>query len=154
MTTLIRLALGSFVAVFLFWLALSSSESASLVLLDSTYLITTFMSSPMSLTVLLSRPSLCTRGSNLQFLSKTITAVWVVIVSEECIIFDAPRAQLRVDSPSFWTQCSKSTIVLVLLQVPWKFLINFSLRSVHEVKEFSGRFLNHMRVGPSNIIVT
>src|SRR3954466_4722382 len=103
------------------------------------------MSSPTSLTVLLSRPSLCTQGSNLQFLSKTITAVWVVIVSEECIIYDARRAQLRVDSPSFWTQCSKSIIVVALLQVPWKFLMNFSLRFFHEMTEFSGRFLNQMR---------
>src|SRR3954465_5779524 len=111
------------------------------------------MSYPMFLTVLLSRPSLCTRGSNLQFLSKTITAVWAVIVSEEWIISEARRAQLRVDSPSFWTQCSKSTIVVALLQVPCKFLINFSLRFVHEVTKLSGRFLNHMRVVPSNIIV-
>src|SRR4051812_42607457 len=102
------------------------------------------MSSPMSLTVLFSRPSLCTRGSNLQFLSKTITAVWAVIVSEEWIISDAHRAQLRVDFPSFWTQCSKSTIVVALLQVPWKFLMNLSLRSVHEVTEFLGRLLNQM----------
>src|SRR4051812_46355778 len=102
------------------------------------------MSSPTSLTVLLSRPSFCTRGSNLQFLSKTIIAVWAVIVSEECIIYDARRAQLRVDSPSFWTQCSKSTIVVALLQVPWNFLINLSLRSVHEVTEFSGILSNQM----------
>src|SRR3954463_5107389 len=114
---------------------------------------TAFMSSPMLLTVLLSRPSLCTRGSNLQFLSKTITAVWAVIVSEEWFISEAHHAQLRVDSPSFWTQCSKSTIVVALLQVPWKFLINFSLRSVQEVMELFGRFSNHMRASPSNIIV-
>src|SRR3954465_5372766 len=111
------------------------------------------MSSPMSLTFLLSRTSLCTRGSNLQFLSKTITAVWDVIVSEEWIISDTRRAQLRVDSPSFWTQCSKSAVVVALLQVPWKFLMNFSLRYIHEVTKFSGRFLNQMRAGPSNIIV-
>src|SRR3954463_7599388 len=114
---------------------------------------TAFMSSPMLLTVLLSQPSLCTRGSNLQFLSKTITAVWDVIVSEECIISYARRAQLRVDFPSFWTQCSKSTIIVALLQVPWKFLMKFSLRSIHEVTEFLGRFLNQMRAGPSNIIM-
>src|SRR3954465_11765018 len=103
------------------------------------------MSSPMSLTFLLSRTSLCTRGSDLQFLSKMITAVWAVIVSEEWIISDARRAQLRVDSTSFWTQCSKSTIVVALLQVPWKFLMNFSFRFVHKETEFSGMFLNQMR---------
>src|SRR4051812_22902868 len=87
------------------------------------------MSSPISLTVLLSQPSLCTRGSNLQFLSKTMTVVWAVIVSEEWIISATRRAQLRVDSPSFWTQCSKSTILVARRQVLWKFLMNFSLRS-------------------------
>src|SRR3954464_768682 len=105
---------------------------------------TAFMSSPMLLTVLLSRPSLCTRGSNLQFLSNRITNVWAVIVSEEWTISVTQRAQLRADSPSFWTQCSNSTIVVARRQVPWNFLVNFSLRSAQEVMEFSGRFLNHV----------
>src|ERR1041385_7538214 len=100
------------------------------------------MSSPISLTVRLSRPSLCTRGSHLQFLSKTMTDVRAVIVFEEWIISATRHAQLRVNSPSFWTQFSRPTIVVAHRHVPWKFLINFSLRSAQEVTESSGRFLN------------
>src|SRR3954463_11310221 len=128
---LIRLTLGSFGAVIFI---LVGFVFLRVIILGFIRLII-FDYCVHELRIFLSRPSLCTKGSNLQFLSKTITAVWAVIVSEEWTISATRRAQLRANSRSFWTQYSKSTIVVACRQVPWKFLINFSLRSVQEVTE-------------------
>src|SRR3954467_251908 len=108
---------------------------------------------PMSLQWCFSRPNFSFSGSNRQLPSKVRTVVSALMRSDECKIFETRRTQWVVDSPSSWTQAAKSTIDIGCLHVSLKFWINRALNSAHDRMELAGRFFNHVRDVPSNIMV-
>src|SRR3954468_24686962 len=90
---------------------------------------------------------------NLQLFSSINTAESALMRSDECRIVETRRTQWVVDSPSSWTQESKSTIDIGCLHVSLKFWINRAFNSAHDPMELAGSPFNQVRAVPSNIIV-